>query len=216
MRGGGMKGRPPRPQSHAGLPPLAAGRASGGSGSRRRWGGGCGAASPCGTGLTRASHMRRARVGRGSPALAGGPRGCGGTSRGRESMRCGRKEDRGPPAPLPAPRPGAGKPDSAGGGSQARGGTGVSQPAAAGGREKLGQQQQRKDKMAAAQEEVRSEARAHGRGACAGKAQLPMGSKAAILELGKRPSRRIGAAILEPGAVCEGGRGQGAGGKGQY
>lgn len=42
-----------------------------------------------------------------------------------------------------------------GGGSRARGGTGVSRPAAAGGREKLGQQRRRKDKMAAAQAEVR-------------------------------------------------------------
>lgn len=80
----------------------------------------------------------------GTPRASAGP-----------SPRRGEAGERGPRAAGPA-------------GARPGGGTGVSQPAAAGGREKLGQQQQRKDKMAAAQEEVRSEARATWKGAGGG------------------------------------------------
>lgn len=53
-------------------------------------------------------------------------------------------------------------------------------------------------------------ARAQGRRSSSGGAKPPSWSWAK-----ERPSGRLGAAILEPGEVCEGGRGRGAGSKGQ-
>lgn len=191
-----MKGRPPRPQSHAGLPPLPPeGQALGPAGDaaaglRLREGRGSPVPVTCGGPVWEEAH-------RPSPGVRGAAEAPPGA--GRACAAEGRKEDRGPPAPLSASRPGAGKPGSAGGGSQARGGTGVSQPAAAGGREKLGQQQQRKDKMAAAQEEVRSEARAHGRGACAGKVQRLMEEQSRHLGAGQETEQKARSRHLRAG-----------------
>lgn len=193
-----MKGRP---QSRAGLPPSPPGK---GRVRGAPEGGRSGAASPHGTELARASRMQRAGGWRGAPALAVGSVGLRRRFPGRAERALPREEGS---VPAAAPRPGAGRPGGAGGvcgGSRARGGTGVSQPAAAGGREKLGQPQRRKDKMAAAQAEVRSEARAQRRGRwrCvrSGRARPAEGATPASWNRVKqRPGAGLGAAILEPG-----------------
>lgn len=160
-------------------------------------------------------------VGRGAPALAGGPGGRATEAppgAGRACAAEGRRTGGSRASAGPSPRRGeAGERRPAGpAGARPGGGTGVSQPAAAGGREKLGQQQRRKDKMAAAQEEVRSEARAHGRGrgrgVRSGKAQLVGGTRPPSWDRAvEGPGGRLRAAILEPGEGCEGGQGRGAG-----
>lgn len=144
--------------------------------------------------------MRRARGGgegagrRGAPAVTGGVRGAAEAPPGA-GRACAAEGRRMGASAGPSPRRGEagerGRRCPAG--ARPGGGTGVSQPAAAGGREKLGQQQQRKDKMAAAQEEVRSEVRARGWGVCSGTAQLVGAgerNKGAILEPGKGEAGR--------------------------